>query len=113
MTEHTAVGGSFGGLHIILASFPDLGSTKPVQATNTAVSAELCYSRSRDERCSFSAEQRYISLASPALSLQATSTHISSLHEHVATPKTLESLKNWSGHGLSNQTGSAGPETAC
>ena len=51
----------------------------------------------------------YISLASPALSLQATSTRISSLHEHVAAQKILESLKNWSGHGLSNRTGSAVP----
>ena len=25
--------------------------------------------------------------------------------------KILESLKNWSGHGLSNRTGSAGPNT--
>ena len=41
--------------------------------------------------------------------LQATSTHISSLHEHVAARKMFESLKNWSGHGLSNRTGSAGP----
>ena len=113
MTEHTAVGGSFGGLHIILALFPDLGSTKALQATNAAVRAELCYSCSRDEHCSFSAELCYISLASLTLSLQATSTYISSLHEHVAAPKTLESLNNWSGHGLSNRTGSAGPETAC
>ena len=49
----------------------------------------------------------YISLALPALSLQATSTHISSLHEHVVTQKIWESLKNWSGHGLNNRTGSA------
>ena len=88
MTEHIAVGGSFGGLHIIIASFPDFGSTKAVQVTNAAVRAKLFYSRSRDEHCSFSAELCYISLASPALSLQATSTHISSLHEHVAAPKT-------------------------
>ena len=47
------------------------------QATNAAARAELCY----------------VSLASPALSLQATSTHISSLHEHVAARKILESLK--------------------
>ena len=66
---------------------------QPRQATNAAARAELCY----------------ISLASPALSLQATSTHISSLHEHVAAQKILGSLKNWSGHGLSNLTGSAGP----
>ena len=45
----------------------------------------------------------------PALSLQATSTHISSLHEHVVARKILKSLKHWSGHGLSNRTGSAGP----
>ena len=38
------------------------------QTKNAAARAELCY----------------ISLASPALSLQATSTHISSLHEYVA-----------------------------
>ena len=62
-----------------------------------------------DERYSYRAELCYINLASPALSLQATSTHISSLHEHVAARKILGSLKNWSGHGLSNRTGSAGP----
>ena len=28
----------------------------------------------------------------------------------MAARKILESLKNWSGHGLSNRTGSAGPE---
>ena len=48
------------------------------QTKNAAGRAELCY----------------ISLASLALSLQATSTHISSLHEYVATRKSLESLKN-------------------
>ena len=63
------------------------------QAMSAAASAELCY----------------ISLTSPALSLQATTMHISSLHEHVAARKSLESLKNWSDHGLSNRTGSAGP----
>ena len=36
----------------------------------------------------------YISLASSALSLWATITHISSLHEHVATRKILECPKN-------------------
>ena len=56
---------------------------------NAAARAKLCY----------------VSLASPALSLQATSTHTSSLHEHVAAQKILESLKNWSGRGLSNRTG--------
>ena len=50
---------------------------QPRQATNAAARAELCY----------------INLALPALSLQATSTHISNLHEHVATQKILESLK--------------------
>ena len=35
--------------------------------------------------------------------------HISSLHKHVAARKILESLKNWSGHALSNQTGSTSP----
>ena len=45
----------------------------------------------------------------PAVSLRATSTLISSLHKHVAALKILESLKNWSGHGLSNRTSSAGP----
>ena len=68
---------------------------QPRQATNAAARAELCY----------------ISLASPALSLWPTNTHISSLHKHVAAQKTLESPKNWSGHGVSNRTGSAGPVT--
>ena len=36
----------------------------------------------------------YISLASSALSLWVTITHISSLHEHVAAQKTLECPKN-------------------
>ena len=40
----------------------------------------------------------------------ATSTHIFGLHEHVATREILESLKIWSGHGLSNRTGFAGPD---
>ena len=49
-------------------------------------------------------------MASPALSLQATNMHISTLHKHVAAQKIFENLKNWSGHGLSNWTGSTGPE---
>ena len=87
-------------------------ASEPFLATNAAARTELCYSRAAaasDERYSYRAELCYISLASPALSLQATSTHISSLHEHVAARKILGSLKNWSGHGLSNRTGSAGP----
>ena len=32
------------------------------------------------------------------------------MHEHVAARQILESLENWSGHGLSNRTGSASPE---
>ena len=53
-----------------------------------------------------------LNLTSPELSLQATSMHISSLHigKRVAARKVLESLENWSGHGLSNRTGSASPE---
>ena len=86
---------------------------RPFLATNAAARTELCYSCSRGKRRTlqlYRAELCYISLASPALSLQTTSTHISSLHEHVAARKILESLKNWSGHGLSNRTGSADPE---
>ena len=44
--------------------------------------------------------------------MQATSTHISGLHEHVAARKILECLTNCSCHGLSNRTGSAGPGEA-
>ena len=57
-----------------------------------------------DEHCSYRAELCYISysLASPALSLQATSTHISSLHELVAARKIFEKLVH---HGLSNRIG--------
>ena len=40
----------------------------------------------------------------PALSLQVTITTIFSLHEHVAE----KILKYWSGHDLSNRTGSNG-----
>ena len=53
---------------------------QPWQATKAAARTELCY----------------ISLASLALSLWPTSTHISSLHKYVAAQKTLESPKNWS-----------------
>ena len=52
------------------------------QATKAAARAELCY----------------ISLASPALSLWPTSTHISSLHKHVAAQnlgKSQNSVRLW------------------
>ena len=67
---------------------------QPRQATNAAARTELGYAT--------------LIWHHPALTLQATSTHIFSLYEHVAARKILESLKNWSGHGLSNRTGSAG-----
>ena len=65
-----------------------------MQATNAAAWAELYYS---------------IVWHHWHLACGATSTLISSLHEHVVALKILESLKNWSSHGLSNRTGSAGP----
>ena len=88
-------------LHVVLTSYPDPSGTKlishsranderyspgrttlfaqPRQATNAAARTELCY----------------ISLASPALSIQATCTHISSLNEHVAAQKSQKLVRPW------------------
>ena len=98
-------------LRVVLASFPDPGSTKFDQSRKRRTlqpGPNYAIHDASDERCSYRVELCYICLASLALSLQVTSTHISSLHEHVGS-KILESLKNSSGHGLSNWTGSASP----
>ena len=74
---------------VVLASFSDSGSMKFTQP---------CKQRTLQPGPNYPIV--FISLASPALSLRATSTLISSLHKHVVTLKILESLK----------IGSAGPD---
>ena len=105
-------------LHVVLASFPGPGGAKLILrslaalTTNATARAELCYSRSRGKRQTLQLGPNYATLVWHCRHLacrRQASTHISSLHEHVAARKILESLKNWSGHSLSNRTGSAGP----
>ena len=71
MTMLQLVGYTTMWLHVVLSSFrcPEIRAAVP--KTNAMARAELCYN----------------SLASPTLSLQATSAHISSLHEHVTAQK--------------------------
>ena len=83
-------------------------SRAAVQATNAAARAKLCYSRSCIKRQTLQLGPNYATLVWHRRHLACR--HVSSLHEHVAAQKFLGSLKNWSGHGLSNQTGSAGHE---
>ena len=81
------------------------------QATNASARVELCYSRSCGKRRTLQLGPNYATLIwhHPALSLQATSIRAYFQPDsHVAARKILESLKNWSGHGLNNWTGSAG-----